>query len=109
MAGIFDGEGFLGPASRGTYYRLTVAQLAETKLLSWLRDTLGCGRVNVAKNGAPSGAMGQFHLESQRQIYEFCYGVLPYVMVKRARVVQVIADCEQRYGLAADPTACGGW
>lgn len=107
IAAIFDGEGYLGHVSRGTYYRLAIVQKDE-RLPLRLRAMLGAGR--IAGPREMSGAhhdVGAFLLEAQRPIYEFCCGVLPYVIVKRERVLQVLEDYRERYGwerTAAGPT-----
>jgi hypothetical protein len=69
LAGIVDGEGYLGPASRGAYYRLTIVQKADAGLL-----------------------------EALRQIFEFCWVVVPFVMVKRQRVLEVVTHAARSTG-----------
>lgn len=97
LAGIFDGEGYVGFASRGRYYRLAIAQNADRGLHERLREMLGAGRISEPPPSKPSG-IAHFHLEAQRQIFEFCCGVLPFTMVKRERILQVVAACQEKYG-----------
>lgn len=96
LAGIFDAEGHLGYVSRGAYFRLTITQNADRGLHERLRELLGAGRISGPPKGKPSGS-AQFHLEAQRQIFAFCCGVLPFVQVKRARVLAVLSACQQKY------------
>jgi hypothetical protein len=97
LAGIFDGEGYLGYASRGRYCRLVIAQNADRGLHERLREVLGAGRISGPTSGKPSG-IARFHLEAQRQIFAFCCGVLPFVLVKRLRVLEVLAAYSAKYG-----------
>ncbi len=97
VAGIFDGEGHLGRVSRGSYYRLTIVQ-KDVRLLLWLQTTLGAGRIaGEREQSGRNHNIGSFHLEAQRQIFEFCCGVLPYIMVKRLRVLEVLGTYHERY------------
>jgi hypothetical protein len=97
LAGIFDAEGYLGYASRGRYYRLTITQNAGQGLHERLVALLGAGRISGPPPGQPTG-IAQFHLETQRQIFAFCRGVLPFVIVKRPRVLDVLTACQEKYG-----------
>ena len=101
MAAIFDGEGFLGTASHGRHFRLAIAQLRYSGLHEKLWDLLGAGRIAPMKG--TNAPMGQFHLEGQRQIYEFCCGVAPFVLVKRRQVVMVLIAYYERYDWPLPP------
>jgi hypothetical protein len=97
LAGICDGEGYLGYASRGHYYRLAIAQNADRGLHERLYALLGAGRISRPPAGSRV-RIAFFHLEAQRQIFEFCCGVLPFIMVKRPRVLEVLASYQDKYG-----------
>ncbi|HEU5423463.1 MAG TPA: hypothetical protein VFU72_07995 [Nitrolancea sp.] len=82
---------------RGRYYRPTITQNAGQGLHERLVALLGAGRISCPPPGKPTG-IAQFHLEAQRRIFAFCRGVRPFVIVKRARMLEVLAACQEKYG-----------
>jgi hypothetical protein len=104
IAGIFDGEGSLtyhNTQNAVSNRRVDIAQ-KDVTLLYWLESVLGGGVVRRRKEQDSHGA-DDFRIVRQRQVYEFLMGVLPYVIVKREKVVVAIAELDGRYHFAVSP------
>ena len=70
IAGIFDGEGCLTASNRSQNLRVCISQ-KETSLLCWLCDTIGAGKISLARNKANN----QYRINVQRQVFDFLVGV----------------------------------
>jgi hypothetical protein len=92
IAGIFDGEGSFY-ISNNAQSRVQIDQ-NDCRLLEWITETLGGGGISKPVERRAS----RWTLSPQRAVFEFLCGVLPYLIVKRAKALEVRDMMADRYG-----------
>ena len=92
IAGVFDGEGNISFSNKNLNVRITIAQ-KEVKLLYWLKDILGCGIVNLAKNNCNNS----YRINTTKEVYDFLLNVISFLIVKKDQAQNTIDYLKERY------------
>lgn len=97
LAGFFDGEGsitrYMG--GRNKAYECVVLSISNTHLgsLKWTKKITGTGTVYLkCKATKTHKTQYTWRLNSQRNVVDICQQMLPYLVIKRAKINKFLKE-----------------
>lgn len=86
LAGIIDGEGYIGPNISNLGIRVVVA---DEPLIDWLHERFGGTRGSYANSGSENMA---YYWQAQRQdlVLDIIGRVMPYLVIKRGQAEAMV-------------------
>lgn len=98
LAGLFDGEGYVGMQSSTKGWVLQIA-MTDRDVVDWLGEIGGTTQVNAAR--PPRKALYQWRLLRARDVFALLKAMRPFLRVKAAAADLALSDLRERIARSA--------